>query len=275
MLFRRLALVLILTGTAGSGMAGVTRVITAATGNQISVRLAWSFDAGPSACLIVDEDVPAGWSLVEFQCTAGGDVKVRNSGASFSFAIGLQTAAASQGALTYLLEPAANAAPLAISGACRTAFNTTDVTVKTGGDSVAPLAPPTTLTGFEIWAAAMGLPAGADPLGDADADGFSNNAELIAQTDPLDAASRFRVTAWHLAPAASELNLSWFGATNRTVLLDWRPLGGSAADWRCIWTSTPPDRAARSLAAPAGCVVSEKPPITPQPGFYRLRVAEP
>ena len=273
---RKLALSLALMGVWCAGRADVTRNITLASDQQVSVRLDWSFNFEPSACLIVEENVTPGWHLVGFHCSLGSDIPVRESGYRFSFAVGLLTATPSRGALTYLLAPdAGGAATLSLTGSWSTAFEATHFTFATGGDVVAPLAPLSENKHFRVWATAVGLPSDADSLTDSDGDGFSNYEEYVAQTNPRDASSRFHVTAWRLSTPGQGLNIAWFGATNRQVFLEWRPSVGTGADWRCVWTSTPLNRVERSLAPPVDSVVSESPPITPMPGFYRLRINQP
>ena len=252
-----------------AGSAGLTRSIAQDGGSRVEVELAWTFDQAPSACLILEERVPAGWRLDGYRC-GGADVAVRELAGSVSFAIGLLAAGSARGSLTYWLVPVSDPVPVMVAGTWRTLFDTTPASAPIAGESAPAVVDP-----FAEWATAMGLSPGTDPEADPDADGFSNYAEYVAQTDPRDAQSRFQVTAWRVTPGDQGLSFAWLGATNRNVYLDWRSALGPSADWRCVWTSTPPDRAARRLAEPVNGVVLEAPPIAPQPGFYRLRIAEP
>ncbi|NLF21955.1 MAG: hypothetical protein GX590_02230 [Lentisphaerae bacterium] len=252
-----------------AGSAGLTRAIVMDGGSRVAVELSWAFDQVPSACLILEERVPAGWRLDGYRC-GGADVAVRELAGSVSFAIGLLAAGSARGSLTYWLVPVSDPVPVMVAGTWRTLFDTTPASAPIAGESAPAVVDP-----FAEWATAMGLSPGTDPEADPDADGFSNYAEYVAQTDPRDAQSRFQVTAWRVTPADQGLSIAWLGATNRDVYLDWRPAAGPSTDWRCVWTSTPPDRAARRLAEPVNGVVLEAPPIAPQPGFYRLRIAEP
>lgn len=251
------------------GEADLIRAIAMDGEARVVVELSWIFDQAPSACLILEERVPAGWQLDGYRC-GGADVEVRERVGSVSFAIGLLTPGSTQGSLTYWLVPASAPVSFMVAGTWQTLFGTTSTSAPIAGESALAVIDP-----FAEWVAAMGLPPGADPEADPDGDGFSNHAEFVAQTDPRDVRSRFQVTAWRVTPADQGLSIAWLGATNRQVYLDWRSAAGSSADWRCVWTSTPPNRAERLLADPVNGIVLEAPPIAPQPGFYRLRIAEP
>ncbi|MDD5707058.1 MAG: hypothetical protein PHR35_14130 [Kiritimatiellae bacterium] len=257
------------------GVGDCLRTIRLEDDARVAISIAWSFPVSPDACLILREQVPAGWRFAEYEYSGGADVAMRQGADGLSFAIGLFTAASSQGSLTYWLTPTGDAAQSPLSGTWRTTFDVSDTSSAIAGDAALPsgAAAPES---FEGWAAAIGLPPDADPDADPDGDGFDNRAEFVAQTDPLDAQSVFRITDWRLLPGPpASLSVAWLGATNRTVLLEWLPADGTAGAWQCIWTSTPLNRVERALPAAIGPNVVEAPPIGHQPGMYRLHVAEP
>lgn len=264
---------------------GVIRTVERLQDGTVSVRLAWSFAVAPSSALILQETVPAGWTVEEPVGEPTPLDAVRLGDGTVKFLLGMFPGMALQGETRYTLRPpeGAPSEDEFLGGAYQTYQGSTYVFAATLGAGVVQ-----GQDEYAAWAGDRGLVgADAEPHADPDEDGMDNDQEFVADTDPLDPQSLFKVVRFHVEPGTPpRITLEWLSGEDRIIHLEWLPFPAAGTiprtpefpapdseGWQRIWTLAPPPATRAPSAGPS--VRQSTPDVVTQPGLYRLVVERP
>lgn len=104
MKFRMLAIVFVVVcfNTAHNGFGAIDRQVVSSELGSVVLRIEWEFDFEPDSCLIVEEEIPNGWSLDEIT-PLNNDLKIREDLDMFAVAVDIGRSKSKSGGFEYRL----------------------------------------------------------------------------------------------------------------------------------------------------------------------------
>jgi hypothetical protein len=207
------------------------------------VDIVWDFPFLPESGVIVEEIIPAGWSVGKVSAE-GATPRVLQEGDRLKIAVGMESAFKCAGSLRYILvaETASESGTVEFAGLGKTMQTARVITSPVNGSEIYVI-PSTKSAGL------LELRAG----------DFQLNGKTPGQGGRLG----FTLIA-PVASGSGSILAAQAGPPLVTLYLDYKPALTENTPWQCIQTSAPSDR----VDAPDQMVLPEG----HRPGFYRMRM---